>query len=82
MGLGLVLAAVSWRGFDPETVPGYSDFWDYLQLGRQIAHGHGFTSLFTYPIFLGASGDPGAGAFPLLWRPPLYPAANSRRSGY
>jgi hypothetical protein len=74
--LGLVLAAVSWRGFDTDTIPGYSDYWDYLQLGRQLSSGHGFTSLFTYPIFLPASGDPpDNGAFPLLWRPPLYPLA-------
>jgi hypothetical protein len=45
--------------------------WDYLQLARQIYTGHGFTSLFTYPIFLplGAAGD----AFPLVWRPPGFP---------
>lgn len=74
IGLTLVLSAVAWRGFDPEVIPGYSDYWDYLQLGRQLAGGHGFTSLFTYPIFLpwsGASG--GLEAVPLLWRPPLYP---------
>lgn len=76
-GLTLVLSAVAWRGFDPEIIPGYSDFWDYLQLGRQLAGGHGFTSLFTYPIFLpwsGAVADGGLDAFPMLWRPPLYPA--------
>jgi len=77
VGLTLVLSAVAWRGFDPEVIPGYSDYWDYLQLGRQLASGHGFTSLFTYPIFLPASGAAAASgleAFPMLWRPPLYPA--------
>ncbi|HEX7877887.1 MAG TPA: glycosyltransferase family 39 protein [Candidatus Eisenbacteria bacterium] len=74
VGLGIILAAVSWRGFDPEVIPGYSDYWDYLQLGRQIAEGRGFTSRFTYPIFYLASGTgDAAGGFPLLWRPPLYP---------
>jgi len=76
IGLTLVLSAVAWRGFDPELIPGYSDYWDYLQLGRQLAGGHGFTSLFTYPIFLPWSGEGAAGgleAVPLLWRPPLYP---------
>jgi 4-amino-4-deoxy-L-arabinose transferase-like glycosyltransferase len=29
-----------------------SDAWDYLQLGRQLYRGEGFTSLFTYPPFL------------------------------
>ncbi|TPW09546.1 MAG: hypothetical protein FD129_2172, partial [bacterium] len=75
LSLTLLLSAVAWRGFDPERVPGYSDYWDYLQLGRQLATGHGFTSLFTYPIFLPWSGTAATGLepFPLLWRPPLYP---------
>lgn len=72
--LGVLAAGVLagfWPGFDPRAIPPYSDYWDYLQLGRQIHGGHGFTSLFTYPIFLKHSGD--AAFFPELWRPPLFP---------
>lgn len=71
LGLSGILSAVAWRGFDPRTVPAWSDFWDYLQIGRQIATGKGFSSLFTYPIFLPHSQS--GGAFPMLWRPPLFP---------
>lgn len=72
--LGLVAAGAlgaAFAGFRPDGVPRWSDMWDYLQLARQIYTGHGFTSLFTYPIFLplGAAGD----AFPLVWRPPGFP---------
>jgi 4-amino-4-deoxy-L-arabinose transferase-like glycosyltransferase len=73
LALGICVGA--WHDFDPEVVPPYSDTWDYLQLGRQIATGQGFTSLFSYPLFLPWSGDssPADGHFPLLWRPPIYP---------
>ena len=55
-----------------------ADVWDYLQLGRQLATGSGFTSLVTYVPLLPESVDPSAQvgsveAFPLLWRPPGYP---------
>ncbi len=47
-----------------------SDVWDYCQESRQIVRGEGFTSLYTYPVFLGSVGPP----FPVLWRIPLYAA--------
>lgn len=53
-----------------------SDAWDYLQLGRRLASGDGFTSLFTYPPFLPESVPAGGGevrSFPLYWRQPGYP---------
>lgn len=61
----------AFAGFRPDGVPRWSDMWDYLQLARQLYQGHGFSSLFTYPIFL-PLGD-GAAGFPLLWRPPGFP---------
>src|SRR2546427_3973075 len=45
-----------------------SDLWDYSQEARQIARGEGFTSLYTYPVFLGQDEPP----FPVRWRMPLY----------
>jgi hypothetical protein len=73
--LALGVSFGAWHDYDPDIVPPYSDVWDYLQLGRQVATGQGFTSLFTYPLFLPWSGDasPADGHFPLLWRPPAYP---------
>lgn len=50
------------------TFPPGSDVWDYSQEARQIAGGHGFTSLYTYPVHLTLEGPP----FPVLWRMPLY----------
>lgn len=53
-----------------------SDAWDYLQLGRRLASGDGFTSRFTYVPFLPESvpsGDGEVRAFPLFWRQPGYP---------
>jgi hypothetical protein len=54
-----------------------SDTWDYLQLGRQLESGHGFTSLFTYVPFLPESVPTEKGAavdaFPLFWRQPGFP---------
>ena len=44
--------------------------WDYAQQGRELYRGHGFTSLFVYPIVLHYGGN---GYFYNLWRPPLYP---------
>ena len=73
----LLLAVVAgalgaaFAGFNPDGVPRWSDMWDYLQLARQIHAGHGFTSLFTYPIFLPLGGSDAA--FPLVWRPPGFP---------
>jgi 4-amino-4-deoxy-L-arabinose transferase-like glycosyltransferase len=72
--LGVIVAllpAFAFRNFAMRSIPPWSDYWDYLQLGRQILHGHGFSSLFTYPLFLEYSGN--GPFFPLLWRPPLYP---------
>ena len=57
-------------------VPGIapaSDLWDYSQEARQIARGEGFTSLYTYPVFLGHEVPP----FPVLWRMPLYAMAGA-----
>ena len=48
-----------------------SDVWDYLQLGRRVYRGDGFTTLCTYVPFLPASG--GGPPFPLFWRQPVYP---------
>ncbi len=45
-----------------------SDLWDYSQEARQLARGEGFTSLYTYPVFLGHDAPP----FPVRWRMPLY----------
>ncbi|HYQ89659.1 MAG TPA: hypothetical protein VEU09_08540 [Candidatus Binatia bacterium] len=45
-----------------------SDLWDYSQEARQLARGEGFTSLYTYPVFLGHDEPP----FPVRWRMPLY----------
>ncbi|MDI6808535.1 MAG: glycosyltransferase family 39 protein [Candidatus Eisenbacteria bacterium] len=50
----------------------FSDYWDYLQIGREIADGHGFTSKFTYPALLKYA-EPGDSTFPVLWRGPAYP---------
>jgi 4-amino-4-deoxy-L-arabinose transferase-like glycosyltransferase len=52
--------------------PLFSDYWDYLQIGREIANGHGFTSEFTYPALLRFAKH-GDRAFPVLWRGPAYP---------
>jgi hypothetical protein len=71
--LAAALSAAAYRHFDPDAIPPWSDWWDYLQLGRQLRTGHGFTSLFTYPLFLPYSHAAAGQAFPLLWRPPLYP---------
>jgi hypothetical protein len=53
-----------------------SDTWDYLQLGRELQAGHGFSSLFTYVPFLPES-VPSAGGpiktFPMFWRQPGFP---------
>jgi len=55
----------------PDRVSHVADTWDYLQLGRQLERGQGFTTLFSYVPFLPASttGPP----FPLYWRQPGYP---------
>jgi hypothetical protein len=47
-----------------------SDLWDYSQEARQLARGQAFTSLYTYPVFLGQEQPP----FPVRWRMPLYAA--------
>ncbi len=69
-GLAAAILAAAWQGFDARDVAPYSDTWDYLQLARQIWTGQGFTSLFSYPVFLPLSDTL---PFPLLWRPPLQP---------
>ncbi len=48
----------------------HSDCWDYIQLGRSIAEGNGFESLFTYPILLSIDPEP---PFLTFWRLPVYP---------
>lgn len=75
----LVLALVSgaaallaFAGLNPAAAPPWSDMWDYLQLARQLHAGQGFSSLFTYPIFLSSGGADG-GMFAELWRPPGFP---------
>jgi hypothetical protein len=57
--------------FAHAAIPGItpaSDLWDHSQTARQIARGEGFTSLYTYPLFLGHEDSP----FPVRWRMPLY----------
>jgi hypothetical protein len=62
-----------------------ADTWDYLQEGRALYRGEGFSSLFTYVPHLGSHADlhpeglrvePGPldpDCFPVLWRQPLFP---------
>lgn len=53
-----------------------SDTWDYLQLGRRLQEGKGFTSLFTYVPHLTETSAVASGgeiSFPLLWRQPGFP---------
>jgi 4-amino-4-deoxy-L-arabinose transferase-like glycosyltransferase len=56
--------------FSERKINPFSDLWDYAQQGRELYRGHGFTSLFTYPVVLPYEKD---GHFYNLWRPPLYP---------
>ena len=65
LAVGAIFAHAALPGIAPA-----SDLWDYSQEARQIARGEGFTSLYTYPLFLGESAPP----FPVLWRMPLYAA--------
>jgi hypothetical protein len=71
---------------DPTRLDHTSDTWDYLQEGRELYRGNGFTSLFTYPPHLPDAVDPirigsdfsgddffDPSCFPVLWRQPLYP---------
>ena len=60
---GLLFAHAALPGIAPA-----SDLWDYAQEARQLARGDGFTSLYTYPVFLGQDQPP----FPVRWRMPLY----------
>lgn len=69
--LAAILPALAFQRLDLHAIPPWSDYWDYLQLARQLYEGHGFSSLFTYPLFLKYSGS--GEFFPLLWRPPLFP---------
>ena len=48
-----------------------SDTWDYAQQGREIYLGHGFSSLFNYPVLWERFHS--LAATPNFWRPPLYP---------
>jgi len=69
--LWFLLALVAGLLFAHAAVPGIapaSDLWDHSQAARQIARGEGFTSLYTYPLFLGQDQPP----FPIRWRMPLY----------
>ncbi len=61
---------------NPERLNHTSDVWDYLQLGRRLFEGYGFSSRFTYVPFLPESAAylEEHDAFPLLWRQPGYPA--------
>ena len=65
LAVGIAFAAAAIPTISPS-----SDLWEYAQEARQIARGQGFTSLYTYPVFLGREGPP----FPVLWRMPLYPS--------
>ena len=62
---GLLHAYAALPGIAPA-----SDLWDYSQEARQLARGHGFTSLYTYPCLLDGDSPP----FPVRWRMPLYAA--------
>jgi len=64
LAVGILFARAALPGIAPA-----SDLWDYSQEARQIARGEGFTSLYTYPLFLDASSN---APFPVLWRMPLY----------
>jgi len=69
--LWFLLALAAGAFFAHAALPGIapaSDLWDYSQEARQIARGDGFTSLYTYPLFLGHDQPP----FPVRWRMPLY----------
>ena len=69
--LWFVLALAVGTLFAHAALPGIapaSDLWDYSQESRQLARGEGFTSLYTYPVFLGQDDAP----FPVRWRMPLY----------
>src|SRR5437016_1207649 len=64
LAVGILFSRAALPGIAPA-----SDLWDYSQEARQIARGEGFTSLYTYPLFLGASSS---SPYPVLWRMPLY----------
>ncbi len=63
LAAGVLFAHAALPGIAPA-----SDLWDHSQAARQIARGEGFTSLYTYPLFLGQDDSP----FPVRWRMPLY----------
>ena len=63
LAAGILFAHAALPGIAPA-----SDLWDHSQAARQIARGEGFTSLYTYPLFLGQDDSP----FPVRWRMPLY----------
>jgi len=63
LAAGILFARAAHPGIAPA-----SDLWDYSQEARQLARGEGFTSLYTYPVFLGHDAPP----FPVRWRMPLY----------
>jgi len=63
LAAGILFARAAQPGISPA-----SDLWDHAQSARQIARGEGFTSLYTYPLFLGQDDAP----FPVRWRMPLY----------
>jgi hypothetical protein len=65
--LALAAGALFAHAARPGIAPA-SDLWDYAQEARQLARGAGFTSLYTYPVFLGHEDAP----FPVRWRMPLY----------
>ena len=66
LAVSLLFAAV----VRPHIAPS-SDLWDDSQEARQLARGDGFTSLYTYPVLLGADERP---PYPVRWRMPLYAA--------
>ncbi len=63
LAIGVLFAAAVLPGIAPT-----SDLWDHSQQARQIVRGEGFTSLYTYPLYLGHDDPP----FPVRWRMPLY----------
>ncbi len=73
-GMAGLLAATVFSFAVYPNVPPASDVWDYAQEARQLARGEGFTSLYTYPVHLGAGDQP---PFPVRWRMPLYAAVGA-----
>jgi len=70
--LALIAGLMAWQGGDAQLR--YPDAFDYAQMGRQLAEGHGMTSLQVFPFVLGwleAEGLDTAPPWPNIWRFPL-----------